>query len=890
MAEINDELRVLVTAEVEKAIKNLKDVDNQTDKTTKAFKILGKTISAAFVTRAVVDFSAQSVAAQQEHIQTSSILKTTLEATGATAWTTAKQLQDMAKELQHATNYTSDSINQMQAILLGFRNIQGENFTKATRVILNAATTMHQNIDNVAQGIGKALDDPIHGMDSLSKQGFKFTESQKKVMQSLIDTGDAAAAQKYVLDELDKTYGESAKAAANSAIQIKNAYKDLQEGVGGFLTGFVSGDAGKNAVTALEYLADAFGSFHENIAFLKAIKSEAAYNEWYATLVPEKKVEAAAYKINELSKAIKGLKDGSLGDKFRDELIKNLNLRDSEWKEILEGGDEALVKILSNRLEIWTEERDMLNAIAKYDQDIQATENERAAIEDKIKETMLEVSKNYDKLASDEPTVQLQKYLKKLEEIEKQRRELSQSALDSDGNLIDTSEAMRQLDVLEKNIKKKIENLEIDGKKSWQNWLSEILGIDKKLFTTGKQAAELYLSGVETSIESAEGISKALGEKFSKSDFLESQLEEIKSKIQEALTVDPSKITESFSLDELSKESSALGELAKKYKELKEAKGEAAAAEEIKRLEKEVANLGKTERELYLIQLEENGATKEQIERAKELRETLDRYKDLDSFDSLSEKIGYMTEQWLISLDAVDEKTAKVIGNLTAALSQVGFDSVVSGAEEFGKALGKGEDGAEAMQKAMASMAKQILKQLPMLFVNAGLTLIAQGQWPIGLGFIFGGLADAVISGLVEGATENAKGGVYGDSGYSAFAKGGAFTNQIVTKPTYFKFAKGSGFGTGLMGEAGPEAIMPLTRGADGSLGVTASGLGGSNVEINIPVTVYSDEPVEVHDEEDDSGQRKIEILVGSMINNHISNGKADKALKNRFGLKAQGI
>lgn len=51
------------------------------------------------------------------------------------------------------------------------------------------------------------------------------------------------------------------------------------------------------------------------------------------------------------------------------------------------------------------------------------------------------------------------------------------------------------------------------------------------------------------------------------------------------------------------------------------------------------------------------------------------------------------------------------------------------------------------------------------------------------------------------------------------FAKGGTFTNTIVDSPTLFKFAKG----TGMMGEAGPEAIMPLTRNRAGQLGVVAT-------------------------------------------------------------------
>lgn len=70
------------------------------------------------------------------------------------------------------------------------------------------------------------------------------------------------------------------------------------------------------------------------------------------------------------------------------------------------------------------------------------------------------------------------------------------------------------------------------------------------------------------------------------------------------------------------------------------------------------------------------------------------------------------------------------------------------------------------------------------------------------------------VGGWLSGAVANAKGGVYTSANLSAYS------NTIVDTPTYFAFAKGAG----LMGEAGPEAIMPLTRAADGSLGVRAIG------------------------------------------------------------------
>ena len=83
---------------------------------------------------------------------------------------------------------------------------------------------------------------------------------------------------------------------------------------------------------------------------------------------------------------------------------------------------------------------------------------------------------------------------------------------------------------------------------------------------------------------------------------------------------------------------------------------------------------------------------------------------------------------------------------------------------------------------------------------------------------------DFVNTNALKGIPTAANGATFAN-GVATFAKGGTFTNSIVSSPTLFKFADGSAMRTGLMGEAGPEAIMPLSRGADGSLGVQANGL-----------------------------------------------------------------
>lgn len=89
---------------------------------------------------------------------------------------------------------------------------------------------------------------------------------------------------------------------------------------------------------------------------------------------------------------------------------------------------------------------------------------------------------------------------------------------------------------------------------------------------------------------------------------------------------------------------------------------------------------------------------------------------------------------------------------------------------------------------------------------------------------IGGVLADGV-SGLVSGLLPFADGAAFSQGRVMPFARGG-----VVSGATAFPMRGG----TGLMGEAGPEAILPLARGADGSLGVRSGGGAGVNVVMNV--------------------------------------------------------
>lgn len=95
--------------------------------------------------------------------------------------------------------------------------------------------------------------------------------------------------------------------------------------------------------------------------------------------------------------------------------------------------------------------------------------------------------------------------------------------------------------------------------------------------------------------------------------------------------------------------------------------------------------------------------------------------------------------------------------------------------------------------------------------------------------FLSGG-SSALGQGTMTGFSEvipNAKGGVYDSPSLSAFSGG------VYDSPQMFAFAKGAG----IFAEAGPEAIMPLARGPDGSLGVVSMGAGGSSGD-QAPITL----------------------------------------------------
>lgn len=226
---------------------------------------------------------------------------------------------------------------------------------------------------------------------------------------------------------------------------------------------------------------------------------------------------------------------------------------------------------------------------------------------------------------------------------------------------------------------------------------------------------------------------------------------------------------------------------------------------------------------------------------------------------------------------------------LKIAQQQLKFDPVLEqGLDRIGQAFeGVGDKILEFVQTGKTAF-KDLFKSLLADLIRMELRFQMSKLWNSMLGRDTGGAGGGVVSALTKfgtalftgGTSTGPAAGIGGASGadmslfYAAkggafdyampvhqFADGGAFTNSIVRSPTMFKFAQG----TGLMGEAGPEAIMPLTRDSSGTLGVRAEGAGQAP-KVDVVVINNSGTPAQTKETTDARGNRRIEVMIGDMV------------------------
>ena len=163
--------------------------------------------------------------------------------------------------------------------------------------------------------------------------------------------------------------------------------------------------------------------------------------------------------------------------------------------------------------------------------------------------------------------------------------------------------------------------------------------------------------------------------------------------------------------------------------------------------------------------------------------------------------------------DPADAVTVAIVADTTQFQQQIADASRLG--RQFGNQLTTAFEGIAVKGKGVSDVLRSLALNLSQLVLRSALSPLTSS---------IGG----ALSGLLSGGTAFANGGIIRQQLPVPFASGG-----VVASPVTFPLAGGR---TGLAGERGAEAIMPLARGADGRLGVAAQGA-GAGVAVTFNVT-----------------------------------------------------
>ena len=892
--QITDELKVLVEAEVDRAIKNFEKLNSTVDKSKKKTQTLSEALDKIAKPAMVLStaLGASGVAAVKfagELEQTQLALEVLLkDAEKATA------IKDEWVQLAASTPFSSADIDSAGKKLLAF-NIESEKVTDTLRRIGDISAATGSSISEIADIYGKAAvqgrlfaedinqfqgrgipvvqalakvlnvaETEIRGMVTEGKIGFPELE---KAFQFMTNEGGQFSGMMEKLSEstlgkfsttMDNaklalaSFGEVMQPTANALLDFANDFfegiQNMDEGTKAFVTGFSSIVAISGpTILAIKGIKVALAGLAANpvvLAIAGITAGVATLGGAIAALSTNAEKNKRALEENE--NAYRGLlqayEQENEGKAIDAELTaKLIELYPDLTKELI--ANKTTVEEAAKALEEYNEQQAIMrSAPALADLSVYLADYKNA--QQTIAEGWEIVNKAKTKaeaLARKQEFVD--PYLESLDEAKfkvdlfaedaKRQLALIGKTLDENFNIVDMPKVKIEV---EADVDVNPPEPKPEEKKKWQEWFKEVTGV-KDNFTLGVEAGKLYVEGLEEELKNAQALSEALGEKFDMNDFLKGQMSDIKAVIEELLSIPAEEINLPFELID-----DSIEELIKKYKDL---------AEKTKDVPKE-------------------------------------------AFDSWDDYVRNWVSNIFDEFQFLDQSMKGFAQDMMVSLASVSLDGLISGLEKMGEALGKGEDGASAFKDSMVTLLQTMIDNLPTMLLNAGLQLIGAGNFPVGLALIGMSGITALTKGLVNGAYSddveaNAKGGVYGASDYTAFAKGGAFTNAVIDSPTFFKFAKGSGFGNGLMGEAGPEAIMPLKRSSDGSLGVDATGVGGTT-NVIVEINNYTSEEIYTTETENSEGQKTIQVTIGKMINAHLSEGKADKVMSARYGVNARGV
>ncbi len=732
-------------------------------------------------------------------------LEAVLKATGQASGLTAEEIASFTDGIERSTLATAEGVQDAASILATFRSVSGDTFTRALSLAQDMSAVFGQDLSGAATQLGKALEDPIDGLTALRRVGISFSDAQKDLIRTLVETGQTAEAQRVILDALEQQVGGAGAAEA------------------GGLTG------------ATNRLQDAWGNLLEAIGRTPAVTS------------------IAQGALDLLSGAIEGITstidDDPIGERIATATAQLTQARD-ELARLEAGGPGT--PILGQRFAI-DEQRQRVAALEQElamitrigDAEAQAAAEERGRAE--AGRLAAEAERRADALATQRS--QLDKALDQLatgpaERIAQVNGELAETKKRLDalrapdgGNASDVDAAIHEAEEIARRkiavINQPLEEAARRAREATERQSAAEQVAAERAFATNEKvvddlARQLALFGDE------------------RRQFVDHALSRLSETATDEQWVQVERLANALYDEKLARE-----QLADSLRAEQQLRQQGARLTEQMRTPAEelAATLEQLDALMRTGAIDAETHGRAIAEAYREAEQAADRMlaTSRDWQDGLTRALRDYADQATDAARAAEQVTTQAFQGMEDAL--VGF--VTAGKLDF------------------ASLVDSMIADLTRLSIRmAVLGPLAQALSG-GLGGLvsglFGSSAPTTGSGEAGAAPGPGTGGLYANGGVFAhgtaipFAQGG-----LVDRPTLFPMANGMApghFVPGVMGEAGPEAVLPLKRLSSGRLGVEAAG--GPQVTVNVINNAGA--KVTTEEQRDPSGNLTLNVIIDAV-------------------------
>lgn len=190
---------------------------------------------------------------QAEAQAASASVQAALKTMGTAANVSAKDVDRLSAAISQKAAVDDEAVTNAAAMMLTFKNVRNETgegnkvFDRSIELTADIARLYGTDMTRASVQVGKALNDPIKGINALSRQGLTFTEGQKEQIKTMVESGNVMGAQKLILKELESQVGQQAEAYGKTlpgaVDRTKIAFMNLMESLGGKIAPAVSGFA-----------------------------------------------------------------------------------------------------------------------------------------------------------------------------------------------------------------------------------------------------------------------------------------------------------------------------------------------------------------------------------------------------------------------------------------------------------------------------------------------------------------------------------------------------------------------------------------------------------------------------------------------------------------------